>query len=193
MPRHPPCALKNFDTLQIFHRDQKTSPTPTSQEKTPDPKGGKLVLNIWDARVHCAVLKQRTTRRHPARLPPQETTPRRAVHTSPRPVSIKTTNPNHPHQPTRTNPADSVRPARRPIASGPNSVLANPPDPATTTRSPTNPEEQACTSRRPKNRPGPSSQCSTHEQPPDTRTVPQMACLTPTPRGKGIRCSLERR
>jgi len=64
-----------------------------------------------------------------------------------------------------------------------------------------------CTSRPARRQPGPSSQCSTHEQPPDTPTVSQMVCLTPTPpptppedlarrprslRG-GIRCSLERR
>jgi hypothetical protein len=58
------------------------------------------------------------------------------------------------------------------------------------------------------NRTSPSSQCSTHEQPPDAQTAPQMVSLTPSsqrpPPGQprqtdpesirgGIRCSLERR
>jgi hypothetical protein len=110
--------LKTSTHYNISQRSENPSPTIFKEEDE------EQVLNIWDARVHCAVLKQRTTRRHPARLPqpaeaptstrrhhqePQPTT--RTVHTSPRPVSIKTTNP---HQT-----------AGRPIASGPNSVLAN--------------------------------------------------------------------
>ena len=98
MPRHPPCALKNFDTLQYFTEIRKPV-----QEQPPQRGSSRPVLNIWDARVHCAVLKQRTTRRHPARLPPSNR--RGTVHTSPRPVSIKTTNPQT-ATPTRPTPRE---------------------------------------------------------------------------------------
>lgn len=133
-----------------------------------------------------------------------------AVHTSPRPVTIKTPGPpdSHHHE---TNPRKHP-PKEEPIASGPNSVLANQTNPHHQ-RSPTQPRRArprravVCTSRPARRQPDPSSQCSTHEQPPDTRSVPTMVCLTPTPpttrpenlaqaaaklRG-GIRCSLERR
>ena len=154
------------------------------------PKGP--VLNIWDARVHYAVLKQRTNpqaTRHACPSTPHQPKPaedRSGSHPTYDPFTIKTT---HTHQPapepdpgshspphpTRPRPADADCLRTQQCACGP----TRPPSPPAFPHQPPGPKSPDDTMRTHQpatSQTRPASQCSTHEQPPDARSAPQMAC-----------------
>ena len=90
-------------------------------------------------------------------------------------------------QDTRTNPEPPQPPPQQqepdqpetPIASGPNSVLNNPHP----QRSQLSHQHNAGVLTDPTRKQEPYSQCSTHEQPPDTHSAPTMACQDPPQEG----------
>ncbi len=123
--------LKTSTHYNISQRSENQS------KNNPPQNGGssRPVLNIWDARVHCAVLKQRTTRRHPARLPPQ---PGSGSH---QPTTRNHQDPRTPGQPPPTRQTrGSTHPRKSRLPQDPTVCLRTRPTP-TTNVPPPNPEE----------------------------------------------------
>ena len=94
VPRHPPCALTNLTNTQQTHT---RPPHPEGRRR---PSAGNTQF-LQDARVHCAVLKERKMTTH---QPP----------------------PAPPHGERYDNQAISHQKQRSPVPSGPNSVPTTP-------------------------------------------------------------------
>ena len=192
--------LKTSTHYKYYRDPKKTLISNQAPPRKARPNTHECHLNIWDARVHCAVLKLRTTHHDQHAYPPPH------QHKPARRSAVRTRDDPYPSRP---RPKEAHQPPGQPKLTSP--VPANPFPAADCLRTQqcahetqTPPPQRSHPDRRPKTthqppegsshpskdeqpgvltrptRPEPHSQCSTHEQPPDARTTPQTVCLTPT-------------
>lgn len=115
--------LKTFGNTTICRNQDNTLPTTHQQDQVKDPHPSadhheRSWKNFKDARVHYAVLKQRTN-------PPRRSAPTNTDQSPKDPPDWSGMRPSDPYLP--ETPATPPSRESRPVASGPNSVLGRPP------------------------------------------------------------------